>query len=89
MLFTPFQIITQQQLKHLGHPFGVLRQNPDQTPRRGIHRRHPHHVRVIFTETFAAVDGAFRAFQTIQNLCLFPVGIGKICFVLALDLIKG
>ena len=88
MLLSSFQIVPQQKLEDLCHFFRILRKDFDQSSRLRVHGGHPHHVRVIFSQTFAAVDGALCPLQALQNFCLLPVGIGEIGFVLAFNLIE-
>ena len=88
VLLASGEIIAEQQVKASGHQLSVLGHDPYETARLGVHRRHPHHVRIVLAETFAAADAGLRAVERVDYLGLLAVGVGKIGLALALYLVE-
>ena len=51
VVLAALKIVAQQQVEDLLRPLDVLGHDLDETARFGIHRRHPHHLRVVLTKT--------------------------------------
>ena len=49
----------------------------------------PHPLGLVLTEALRSVDGEFRVPEAGEDLVFLPVGVGEVCLVPALDLIKG
>ena len=88
MVFPSLEIIAEEQIEHLLRQGHILGHDLDEPPCGGVHRRHPHHLRVVLTETLGAVDRDLLALERFQNFRLLALGIGKPCLILAADLIE-
>ena len=82
MLFSAGEIVAEPEIKYLGSFLGVGRVDADKAAGRGIHRRQRHHVRIVFTETFLALDGELAVFKLGKDILLLLLVIGKPCLVL-------
>ena len=81
-------VVAQQQIEHglhLGNLFGL---HLNQAARLGIHGGEPHHVRIVFTKTLGAVDGALLVADFLQDAVLFKLGVGEVSLFLAVDFVQ-
>ena len=56
MLLAALQVVAQQQIKGLGRLLGIGGHDLDQAAAVRAHGGEPHHLGIIFTQTFGALD---------------------------------
>src|SRR5699024_5817381 len=79
MLLPAREIVAQQQIEDLAGALCVLRHDPDEPARLGVHRRQPHHVRVVLAQALGTVYRDLGAAYALQYLRLLALGISKPC----------
>src|SRR5699024_5998012 len=55
----------------------------------GVHGGQPHHLRVVFAQTFGALDGVLFIPDLFEEGRLFGLGVGKAGLVFRVDLVQG
>ena len=75
MVFPSLEIIAEEQIEHLLRQRDVLGHDLDEPPCGGVHRRHPHHLRVVLTETLGAVDRDLLALEYFRCPNKVPVSL--------------
>ena len=88
VIFPALEGVAQQQIKGLCHALHILRHYLYEPARLRVHRGHPHHVRVVLTETLAAADARLRTLERIDDLRLLALGVGKIGLALGFYLVQ-
>ena len=77
MILAPLQIVAEQQIERARRRLRLLGHDLDEAARFGVHRRQPHHLRVVFAETLRAVDLVALALKVLDNVVFLLVRVGK------------
>ena len=77
------QGIAQKHIEIVGGALGILGHDLDEAAGLRVHGGHPHHLRVVFTETLGALNLHLLTLQFLEDLRLFALIVGKPGLVLA------
>ena len=90
MALSTGQVVPQQQIEHHRCGGRLLRHDLDEPSGGRIHGGHPHHVRLVLTQTLGTLDGDLFPRQLAgHNVIFLLIRVGKPSLLLIIDLIQG
>ena len=88
VLLASGEVIAQQQVEHAGGLLHIGGQHLDEAAALRVHGGQPHHLRVVLTQTFRALDGVFLLADLLQERRLLRLGVSEIGAVFGGDLVQ-